>query len=224
MKKEIIVAPSVLSADFLNLQQDLTIFKNAGIEWIHYDVMDYHFVPNLSFGPGILKQINKKFNFKIDAHLMIKTELRISDYLTPFLDAGVHQVTLHFEALSEIQRTDFIDWCQKNSVKASFALKPKTDIDVLIPFLEKLDNILIMSVEPGFGGQAFMPEVVEKIKNLDELRNKKGYKYLIEIDGGINDSTIDKLDNSGIDMIVAGSYLFGKHDLLERIEIIKNVK
>jgi ribulose-phosphate 3-epimerase len=224
MQKEIIVAPSVLSADFLNLQQDLTILKNAGIEWIHYDVMDYHFVPNLSFGPSILKQINSKFNFKIDAHLMIETKMSLAEYLAPFLDAGVHQVTLHFEALSEKQRAEFISWCKENNVKASFALKPNTDINVLAPFLENLDNILIMSVEPGFGGQKFIPYVVKKIKELDKMRSDYNFKYLIEIDGGINESTIHELDNSGIDMIVAGSYLFGQHDLLDRIEIIKNVK
>jgi ribulose-phosphate 3-epimerase len=212
--KKLIVAPSVLSADFLNLERDLAQMEAAGIQWLHYDVMDYHFVPNLTFGPEILKQIKVRFNFKIDAHLMVMTKIQ----------AGVNQITLHVEAMSDQQLNEFMTLCHEKGVMASLALNPGTDVAVLEKWLPKLSNVLVMSVEPGFGGQAFQEIAVDKIKTLNALRLKQNLNLQIEIDGGINDKTIHKLNHTGIDMVVAGSYLFGHADLVERIEVINHVE
>jgi ribulose-phosphate 3-epimerase len=222
--KKLIVVPSVLSADFLNLERNLAQMEAAGIQWLHYDVMDYHFVPNLTFGPEILKQIKARFNFKIDAHLMVMTKRPLTEYLEPFFQAGVNQITLHVEAMSEQQLNEFMTLCHEKGVMASLALNPGTDVAVLEKWLPKLSNVLVMSVEPGFGGQAFQEIAVDKIKTLNALRLKQNLNLQIEIDGGINDKTIHKLDHTGIDMVVAGSYLFGHADLAERIEVINHVE
>jgi ribulose-phosphate 3-epimerase len=222
--KKLIVAPSVLSADFLNLERDLAQMEAAGIQWLHYDVMDYHFVPNLTFGPEILKQIKVRFNFKIDAHLMVMTKRPLAEYLEPFIQAGVNQITLHVEVMSDQQLNEFMTLCHEKGVMASLALNPGTDVAVLEKWLPKLSNVLVMSVEPGFGGQAFQEIAVDKIKTLNALRLKQNLNLQIEIDGGINDKTIHKLNHTGIDMVVAGSYLFGHADLVERIEVINHVE
>ncbi|QEH62184.1 ribulose-phosphate 3-epimerase [Spiroplasma chinense] len=219
--KKYIIAPSILTANFLCLEKDLKKLQDAGIEWIHYDVMDYNFVPNLSFGPKILADINSKFNFKMDAHLMVKiNNLSVEEYLTPFKNARVDQITLHFEAISKEQFEEFESFCKKNNILISLAISPDTSVEEIKELLPRLDNVLVMSVYPGFGGQKFIQNSAEKIKLLKELKEKNNFKYRVEVDGGINKETFSIVKEAGVDMIVAGSYLVDEKitDLKERVE------
>ncbi|QHX36920.1 ribulose-phosphate 3-epimerase [Spiroplasma sp. BIUS-1] len=218
--KKYIVAPSILTANFLDLKKDLDNLQDAGIEWIHYDVMDYNFVPNLSFGPKILSDIVNKYNFKMDLHLMVKiVNLSVEEYLKPFVLKNVEQITLHFEALSETQIEDFIEFCQKNNLKASLSINPNTEVKEIEKYLSKIQNVLVMSVQPGFGGQSFIPNSVDKIKELQKIKQENNYSYLVQVDGGINQETYKLVQQAGVDMIVAGSYLVGENisNLRERV-------
>lgn len=223
--KKFVVAPSILTADFLNLKQELELLKAANIEWIHYDVMDNNFVPNLSFGPKILSDITSNFDFKIDVHLMVKiVNQTVAAYLTPFLQTNVKQITLHIEALSPEQIEDFIAFCTTKQIACSLALSPDTPVSSLLPYLSKLQNVLVMTVYPGFGGQSYLPEAGLKIKTLKELKQQNQWTYSIEVDGGINDATYQTVQQLGVEMIVAGSYLVGqtKTVLCERVAKLEN--
>ncbi|AHI53192.1 ribulose-phosphate 3-epimerase [Spiroplasma culicicola] len=220
--EKFIVAPSILTANFVNLKNDLDILKDANIKWIHYDVMDYNFVPNLSFGPKILKDITDNYDFKIDAHLMVKiNNLSVEEYLKPFIEAKVAQITLHFEAIDEEQFVQFKEVCQKNNIICSLAINPDTSIEAIQDKLKDLQNVLVMTVYPGFGGQSYIPEAGEKIKQLVEIREAKNLDYSIEVDGGINDATYRLVQNHGVDMIVAGSYLVGVDAELVKERVFK---
>ncbi|ALD66743.1 ribulose-phosphate 3-epimerase [Spiroplasma cantharicola] len=215
-----IVAPSILTANFLDLKSDLDKLEKVKIKWIHYDVMDYNFVPNLSFGPKILTDIVASYNFKMDLHLMVKIEnISVEQYLKPFLVKNVKQITIHFEALTEKQIEDFLKFCANNNIIPSISINPDTDVKSIEKYLSKIGNVLIMSVYPGFGGQSFIASSLEKIKKLRELKNKHKYIYSIQVDGGINDDTYKLVQNAGVDMIVAGSYLVGPNveNLMERV-------
>lgn len=219
--KKYIVAPSILTADFLNLDIELKKLWDVGIRWIHYDVMDYNFVPNLTFGPKILSDIVKKYDFKIDIHLMvIINNMTVSNYLSPFISKKVNQITMHVEALTNVQIAEFITYCKHLKIKSSLALSPNTDIEALKKYLPELDNILIMSVQPGAGGQKYLPQVETKIKELINIRNQNKFSYTIAIDGGINEETYNIVQKLGIDMLVAGSYLINQplHILEERVK------
>ncbi|QBQ08017.1 ribulose-phosphate 3-epimerase [Spiroplasma gladiatoris] len=224
--KKTIVAPSILTADFLNLETQLKKFQKANIEWIHYDVMDYHFVPNLSFGPKILKDITNKFNFNMDLHLMVEIKnMSVEQYLKPFILENVKQITLHIEAINCEQVKEFIKVCQQNQIRASLALNPNTSIDSIKKYYSELDNILIMSVYPGFGGQKFIDNSLEKIKALKALKQKNNYKYNVQVDGGINQTTFMIAKNAGADILVAGSYLvdnLSDEELIKRVREIEN--
>ncbi|WP_338984735.1 ribulose-phosphate 3-epimerase [Spiroplasma endosymbiont of Diplazon laetatorius] len=218
--KKYIVAPSILTADFLNLKSDLDKLKDAKIEWIHYDVMDYNFVPNLSFGPKILSDIVSEYDFKMDLHLMVKViGFSINDYLKPFVMKNVEQITMHYEALDENQIEEFIEFCKSNDLKCSLSINPDTEVSKIEKYLNKIQNVLVMSVHPGFGGQSFIESSLDKIIKLKELREKNNYNYLIQVDGGINEETYKLVQKAGVDMIVAGSYLVGKNvlDIEERV-------
>ena len=210
-----IIAPSVLSMDFSKSNQQLQEIEQAGAKWIHFDVMDGHFVKNITFGPDVLKGIHKMSSLFLDVHLMIDKPWL---YAPKFIEAHADQITVHYESFScDDQLHEFIDQMHQHHVKVGITCKPKTDYKQLVPFLSKVDLVLVMSVEPGFGGQSFMVEALDKITYFDQLRKEHHYTYLIEVDGGINDDTAKQCLEVGCDVLVAGSYIFN-HDIYKRIE------
>lgn len=206
-----IIAPSILSADFGNL--DRSIQQVSSAEWLHVDVMDGHFVPNITIGPIVVKGIRKYTNQVLDTHLMISDPLR---YAKDFVQAGSDRITFHFEAVSDPIKV--AEELKKLGVPIGISIKPKTDVKVLLKVLEYVDLVLVMSVEPGFGGQEFMPEAVEKIKELVTLRKVIDNNYLIEVDGGINLETGQMCKDAGVDILVAGSYIFNSKDPMQAIQ------
>lgn len=196
------VAPSILSADFSSLKESVSRVSKASI--LHIDVMDGIFVPNISFGAMVQKSIRKDFKDQIfDTHLMIIDPIK---YVKDFKDAGSDYLTFHIEAKSDIK--DTIDLIHKYNMKAGISIKPNTNPSVLIPYLNDLDLVLVMSVEPGFGGQSFMPNSIDKIKWLNNYRKENNLNYLISVDGGINKDTYKFVMEAGSDIAVMGSFIF----------------
>ena len=209
-----IVAPSVLSLDYARMKEQVEELNDSGAEWIHFDVMDGHFVPNLTFGPDILKGFKKISPLTMDVHLMVTDP---AFFAGVFLDAGADIITFHVEALdSEDDIHALAKMIHERGARAGLSLKPGTDLSVLKPFLKDFDLFLIMSVEPGFGGQAFMPEAGERIMILRSWLDLTGSKALIEVDGGINEETGRLCRQAGADVLVAGSYVF-KHDIRKAV-------
>ncbi|MBY7704326.1 ribulose-phosphate 3-epimerase [Vibrio harveyi] len=180
--------------------------------------MDFDFVPNLTFGSKILHDIKKNIDIKVDVHFMVKVKTQeFEDFFEDYISAKPEMMTMHIESLvDELTVNKFIELCKKNNIMASIAISPKTEVSAILKYLNKLDNVLVMSVEPGFGGQKFIESSLEKIKTLSKLRDENNYKYTIEVDGGINDKTSSLVKQAGVDMIVAGSYLFGSDNFKER--------
>ena len=210
------IAPSILSSDFARLTEEIESIKNC--DMVHIDVMDGHFVPNLTFGAPVVKCIRKYTELFFDCHLMISNPLK---YATDFAKAGADLITFHYE--SDNNPKEVIDEIKRLGCKVGISIKPKTDVSVLYPYLDDVDLILIMSVEPGFGGQSFMPEVLDKVKALKEIKIKDNKKYAIEIDGGIDDKTIILAKEAGVEVCVAGSYIFKQKDRIETIKKLKAV-
>lgn len=199
-----IIAPSILSANFLNLKEDIEKFNNLKDIWLHLDIMDGHFVPNLTFGPTVLKNLSSITTNKLDAHLMVNNP---SDYIEPLSKIHVHNFTFHWEAVTHHDRLITAAKEKFNSVGVS--LNPSTPISVIPTYLlEKIDLILVMSVNPGFGGQTFIEGCVDKVKELNTLKQKFNLNFHIQVDGGVNDKTASLLIDNGATNLVAGSYIF----------------
>ena len=214
------IAPSILSADFRHLEEEIKLVESLGAEWLHFDVMDGHFVPNISFGQHVLKGIAKCHNMVNDVHIMISDPFK---YAPEFIKAGADILTFHYEACANDKEVfQVIDLIHDYGAKAGLSIKPNTPIDKVLPFLYSLDLVLIMSVEPGFGGQSFIDSSVSKILRLRDYIDENNIKnVLIEVDGGINEETAKLCKLAGVDVLVAGSYLFGHEDIKERIEKLR---
>ncbi len=214
MKRNIAVAPSILAADFWNLEQEITRVAETEATYLHFDVMDGHFVNNISFGVPVLKAIAKKHHLINDVHLMIENVAR---YLDAFMDAGADIITFHLEAVNEDEIEKLILRIHERGLKVGISLKPKTAVKEILPYLNQIDLVLVMSVEPGFGGQSFIEESLNKISELREFIDNHNLSCLIEVDGGINDTTAPRCIQSGADILVSGSYIFGANDIKENV-------
>lgn len=205
-----IISPSLLSANFSRLGQEIADIEKTEAKWLHYDVMDGHFVPNISFGYSILKDVRKVTDLVLDVHLMISDPLF---YLDEFIKAGADYITFHLEAYQDMAKTkQTIQKIKEAHLKAGISIKPNTYVEDVLPLLEILDMVLVMSVEPGFGGQSFMESCLPKIKLLKEYISQNHLDCLVEVDGGINAQTAKLVKEAGVDVMVAGSYIFNKDD------------
>ena len=216
MQKKVKIAPSILAADFSRLLDEIKSVEEAGADLIHIDVMDGHFVPNITVGVPVVASLKGKTSLPLDVHLMIEYPER---YIKPFAEAGSDYLTIHVEIRSKIEK--IVDNIHKLGVKAGLAINPETSLVRLEPMLEKIDIALLMSVSPGFGGQAFDPEVITKVRNLKEKIGQKGLSTDIEVDGGINRETATRLVAAGVNILVAGTAVFGSKDRRKAIRELR---
>ncbi len=212
---ELVVSPSVLSMDYSQMKEQMDCLNQSEAKWLHFDVMDGHFVPNLTFGPDLLKGFRKMTDMVLDVHLMVTDPEK---YAGKFIEAGADMVTFHVEALDyDIERcVQLIHQIKEKGVMAGIVVKPKTDVKIIEPLLKEVDMVLIMTVEPGFGGQSFMEDMLSKLEWLNSYRKDNSLNYRIEVDGGINGQTYKLVVNAGSDTLVAGSYVF-KGDICQNV-------
>ena len=208
---KILIAPSILSADFSKLGEEIKAIERSGADWIHVDVMDGHFVPNITMGPMVVKSIRPVTKLPIDVHLMIKEPER---YIEPFAKAGANIITFHIE--SEGEPKEIIRLIKYYKLRAGVSIKPNTDVKLLLPILQMVDMVLVMTVEPGFGGQGFMPDCLPKIEEVRKIFSKD-----IEVDGGINESFAKDVIAKGANVIVAGTSVFGTKDYAVAIKNLR---
>lgn len=212
------IFPSLLSADFLKIGEEISMVENAGADGIHCDIMDGCFVPNITFGPLVVRKVREATKLPIDVHLMINNPEK---YIGEFIKSGADYVSVHFENNVHLNRT--VNLIKENGAKAGVAINPSTPVFFLKDILEYLDFVLIMSVNPGFGGQKYIDNCYDKIQELNAIRNEKNYNYEIEIDGGVNLQNIKKIIENGVDFAVAGASLFGSENPAEVLKQMKGI-
>ena len=213
---KIIISPSILSADFANLERDIKKVENAGADWIHVDVMDGHFVPNITIGAPVVKSLRPVTNLTLDVHLMIENPEK---YIEDFIKAGADIITFHYEAVLPENISDLIKKIKEKGVKAGLSIKPKTSPEDILKYLPELDMLLVMTVEPGFGGQKFMQDCAEKIKT---IKKHAPENLIIQVDGGINNLTAKICTSLGANSLVAGSYIYGSNDYKKTIDSLSH--
>jgi ribulose-phosphate 3-epimerase len=218
MNEKKLIAPSLLAADFSNHAQQIRYVELGGADWIHCDIMDGKFVPNLTFGPLVVEAVRKITKLPIDTHLMIKNPDQI---IKNFIDAGSNYITVHQEEVIHLNRT--INWIKELGAKAGVSINPSTPVSTLLEILEYVDLVLVMSVNPGFGGQKFIPSSLKKIEELSRIRKEKGYNFLIEVDGGIDKENIKRISDAGCNVFVAGSSILGKDNITAAAMELKNL-
>ena len=216
--KKIKISPSILSADFSQLGNEIKRLEDGGADMIHVDVMDGHFVPNLTIGPPVIKNLKKNTSILFDVHLMISP---VHKYIEAYSDAGADIITIHPEATDNLESS--ISKIKELNKKVGVSLNPETEINVILQYLDKIDLILIMSVNPGFGGQKFMPEVLDKIRDLKKIREQKNLDFDIEIDGGINFDNCKSAIDAGANILVSGTTVFKSNDgdIKKNINLLK---
>ena len=218
--KKIQISPSILSADFSNLGNEIKRLEDGGADLIHVDVMDGHFVPNLTIGPPVINTLRKYTNLPFDVHLMISP---VHKYIEDYANAGADIITIHPEATENLE--DSINLIKKLNKKVGVSLNPNTEISIIEKQISEIDLILVMSVYPGFGGQKFIPEIIKKIKIVKDIKEKNKYNFDIEVDGGINFSNSKEVINAGANILVSGTTIFKENqgDLEKNIEILKTI-
>ena len=214
---EKLLAPSILSADFSNLANQIRYAEMGGADLIHCDVMDGRFVPNISFGPVVVEAVRKSTDLPVDVHLMIKSP---ENYIEQFAKAGADYISVHVEEVVHLDRV--VNKIKELQVKAGVVLNPATPLSTLEDVLNIVDFVLLMSVNPGFGGQSFIPYVLEKIQRLNEIRTKRSLNFLIEVDGGVNSQNIEEISRAGCNIFVAGSSVFKADNIVEAVAELKN--
>ena len=213
-----ILAPSILAADFTNLEQQIKLVEKGGADWLHCDIMDGPFVPNISFGPLVVESANRVTELPLDVHLMVENP---DDYLEDFINAGADYVSVHVEEVVHLNRT--VQRIKELGAKAGVVINPATSVASVKDIAEYIDLLLIMTVNPGFGGQTFISNSLSRIKEAVNLRTELGAEYLIEIDGGVNTATAEKAFQAGADVFVAGSFIFNADDITLAVREIKTV-